>query len=71
MRCRAPGGIEGVERLALRVDSDMRVVLQHPARQMTADGLEHVVRHAHLGKLGDHRVSQVVEPEPWQPRGVA
>jgi hypothetical protein len=26
-------------------------VLQHPARQMTADG------HAHLGKLGDHRVS--------------
>ena len=42
MRCRAPGGIQGIERLPFRVDSDVRVVLQHPARQVTADGLEQV-----------------------------
>jgi hypothetical protein len=43
MRCRAPGGVQGVERLAFRVDADVRVVLQHAARQMTADGFEDVV----------------------------
>jgi hypothetical protein len=32
MRWRAPGGIESIERLALGVDSDVRIVLQHPAR---------------------------------------
>jgi len=28
---------------------------------MTADGLKYVVRHAHLGQLGDDRVPQIVE----------
>ena len=30
---------------------------------MTADGLKYVVRHAHLGQLGDDRVPQIVEPQ--------
>ena len=61
----------GVERLALRVDLDVRIVLEHPARQMTADGLEDVVRHAHLGQFGDQRVAQVMKPQPWQARGTS
>jgi hypothetical protein len=60
MRCRAPGGIHGNERLSFCVDSDVRVMLQHAAREVTADGLERVVRHAHLGQLGHHGVSQDV-----------
>ena len=70
MRCRAPGGIEGVQRLALRVDADVRVVLQHAARQVAADGFEHVIGHADLGQLGDDSVAQIVEPEAWQARGI-
>ena len=70
MRCRAPGGVQGIERLALRVDPDVRVVLQHPARQVAADRFEHVIGHAHLGQLGDDRVPQVVEPEAGQARRV-
>ncbi|WP_234800664.1 hypothetical protein [Luteitalea pratensis] len=30
-----------------------------------------MVRHAHLGQLGDDGVAQIVEPEAWQARGVA
>ena len=66
MRCRAPSGIEGVERLALRVDADVRVVLQHPARQVAADRFEHVISHAHLGQLGDDRVPEIVEAQALQ-----
>ena len=70
MRRRGAGRRRGVERLAFRVDSDVRVVLQHPARQMTADGLEDVVRRAHLCQLGDNGVPQIVEPEAWQARRI-
>jgi len=52
MRCRAPGGVEGVERLTFRVDADVRVVLQHAPRQMAADRFEHVIGDAHLRQLG-------------------
>jgi hypothetical protein len=41
-------------------------MLQHPARQVAADPLEHVIRHAHLGKLGDDRVPKVVEAQSVQ-----
>ena len=44
-----------VERLPLRVDSDVRVVLQHPARQMAADRFEQVIGDAHL--LRSSRIS--------------
>ena len=42
----------------------VRVVVEHPARQVAADRFEDVIRNAHLGKLGDDRVAQIVEPEP-------
>ena len=70
MRCRAPGGVESVERLALGVDPDVRVVLQHAAREVAADRFEHVIRDAHLGELSDHGVPQIVEPEARQARGI-
>ena len=38
-------------------------MLQHPPRQVTADGFEHVVGDAHLGELGDDRVPQIVKPQ--------
>ena len=44
----------------------MRVVLQHPARQVTADRFEHVIGDAYLGELSDHRVSEIVEPQAVQ-----
>ena len=56
MRCRAPGGIQGIERLALGIDPDVRVVLEHAPRQVAADRFEHVIGHAHLGQFGDQRV---------------
>ncbi len=56
MRWRAPGGIKSVERLALGVDADVRIVLQHPPRQVTADRFENVIGDTHLGELGDHCV---------------
>lgn len=55
LRRRAAGSIEGVERLALRVDSEVRVVLPHPARQVVADRFEHAIGDAHPGELGDDR----------------
>ena len=64
-------GVQRIERLALGVDPDVRVVLQHPARQVAADGFQHVVGHTHLGGLGDDRGPQIVEPEPAQASGVA
>jgi hypothetical protein len=51
MRWRAPGGIEGIERLPFRVDADVRVVLQHSARQVTADRFEHVIGDTLLSTL--------------------
>jgi hypothetical protein len=69
MRCRPPDGIEGVECRELRVDPDVRVVLQHPTCQMTADRFEHVIGDARLRQLGDDGVAQIMEPEPWQVRG--
>ena len=62
-RCVASSGIQGIERLAFRVDANVRVVLKHPARQMAADRLEHVIRDAHLCEFGDDRVPQIVEPQ--------
>jgi hypothetical protein len=67
-RCVASGAIQGLERLAFRVDADVRVVLKHPARQMAADRLEHVIGDAHLGEFRDHRMPQVVEPQAVQAR---
>ena len=49
--------VQRLERLALRVDPDVRVVLQHPARQMTADRLQHVIGDAEFGELRDDRVT--------------
>jgi hypothetical protein len=37
---------------------------------MAGNRLQHVVRHAHLGELGDHGVPEVVEAEARQARGV-
>lgn len=66
-----PCGVEGVECLALRVDADLRVVLQHPARQVAADRLQHVIGDPEFGDLGVDRVPQIVEPEPRQTGGIA
>ncbi|HKY23406.1 MAG TPA: hypothetical protein VJM31_19475 [Vicinamibacterales bacterium] len=43
-------------------------MLQHPARQVTADRFEHMIRHAHLGQLGDDRVPEIVEAQTVQSR---
>ena len=64
----SPQVVQGIQRLPLRVDPDVRVVLQHPARQMTADRFEHVIGHAHLGQLGDDRVPKIVEPQAVEAR---
>jgi hypothetical protein len=61
-RCRSwcqPHIVERIQGLALRVDPDVRVVLQHPPRQVTADRFEDMIGHAHLGKLCDDRVLTV------------
>ncbi|ODS54081.1 MAG: hypothetical protein ABS36_11585 [Acidobacteria bacterium SCN 69-37] len=65
-----PRFVQRVERLPLRIDADMRVVLQHPPRQVAADRLQDVVGHAQLRELRDDRVPQVVEPEAGQTGGV-
>ncbi len=41
-------------------------MLQHPARQMAADGLQDVIRHAHLGQLGDRGVPQIMKAQAVQ-----
>jgi hypothetical protein len=43
--------VQCVEGLPLRVDADVRVVLQHPAREVPVDRLEDVVGNAAFGKL--------------------
>jgi hypothetical protein len=45
----------------------MRVVLQHPGRQVAADRFEHVVGDAHLCELGNDRVPQIVDPQAVRP----
>ncbi len=35
--------VEGVERLPLRVDPNARVVLEHPARQVSGDRFQDVI----------------------------
>ncbi|MDP2054847.1 MAG: hypothetical protein Q8L75_14510 [Acidobacteriota bacterium] len=49
--------------MPFRVDADVRVVLEHPARQVAADRLQDVIGHAHLGKLGDDGVTEVVKAQ--------
>lgn len=39
-----------------RIGSDVRVVLEHSSRQVTADRLENVIGHTQLGELSDNRV---------------
>jgi hypothetical protein len=58
-----PSGVQRVERPALGVDADVRVVLQHPARQVAADRFEHVIGDADLGELGNDGV-----PQSWNRR---
>ena len=57
-------------RLALRVDADVRVVLQHATGQVAADRFEQVIGDAHLGKFGDHRVPQIMESQAMQARSI-
>jgi len=64
----SPQVVQRIERLALCVDPDVGIVLQHPARQVAADRFEHVIGHAHLGKLGDGRVPEIVEAQAMQAR---
>jgi hypothetical protein len=54
-----------------RVDADVRVMLQHPARQVSADRFQHVIGHAHFRELGNDRVTQVVKADTGQARRVA
>jgi len=65
-----PRLVQRVEGLPLRIDADVRIVLQHAARQVTADRLQHVIGDAEFRQFGDHRVPQVVEPEAGQTGGV-
>lgn len=62
MRPAAFARIQPVERILLRLQADVRIVLQHPSRQVARDGLDHVVRLAGLQEPGDDRVPQVMEP---------
>ncbi|MEO7191824.1 MAG: hypothetical protein ABI051_12285 [Vicinamibacterales bacterium] len=44
----------------------MRVVLQHPPRQVAGDRLDYVVGFTGLEQTGHNRVPQVVESQAWQ-----
>jgi hypothetical protein len=65
-----PGFVQRVERLPLGVDADVRMVLQHPTRQMATDRFKDVITNAQFSQFRDDRVSQIVEPEARQARGV-
>ena len=54
------GGLRGqvklIERRLLRVQSDVRVALEHPSRKVAGDRFDHVVRFAGFQEPGDDRV---------------
>jgi hypothetical protein len=49
--------VQRVERLPLRVDADVRVVLQHTPREVAADRFEHVVGDAPMRQRSRTSVS--------------
>jgi hypothetical protein len=54
--------VESIQRCLLSVQSNMGVVLKHPAREMPSDGLDDMVRFASLQQPRHDRVPQVMEP---------
>src|SRR4051794_29518071 len=61
------GFAETVKCRSLRRQPDVRVVLQHPAPQVSGNRLNDMVRLSRFKQPRHHRVPQVVEPQPAQP----
>lgn len=58
--------VKPIERGLLCLQPNVRIVLEHPPREMARDRLDHVVRFAGFEEPGDDRVPQVVEPKARQ-----
>jgi hypothetical protein len=55
------GLVEPIERRLFSLQADVRIVLQHPAREVPGNRFHHVIRLASLEESGDHRVAEVGE----------
>ena len=55
--------VKPVECGLLRLQPDVRIVLQHPPREVAGDRFDHVVRLAGLEEPGDNGVTEVVEAQ--------
>jgi len=64
-------GLKALKRRLLRSQADVRIVLQHPPRQVPRDRFHDMVRLASFQQSRDDSVPQVMEPEARQARGVA
>src|SRR5437899_12900629 len=51
--------------------ANMRIVLEHPARQVPGDGLDYMIRLPGFEQSRHDSMPQVMEPEALQARGVA
>src|SRR5581483_1241218 len=66
-----PPLIKPIERRLLRRQPNVRVVLQHAARQMARDGFDDVIWLTRLEQTRDDRVAQVMESQTSQSGSVA
>ncbi len=65
-----PVRVQSLQRLALGLQPNMRIVLEHLARQMARNRFEDVVGYSHFRELGDDGVPQVMESQAWQAGGL-
>jgi hypothetical protein len=56
--------MKSIKRGLLRLQADVRIVLQHPPREVTRNGFDHVIRLAGLEEPGDDGMAEVVEAHP-------
>jgi hypothetical protein len=51
-----PGVVESIERGLLGLQADVRIVLEHPPREVAGNRFDHVIRLAGLEEPGDNGV---------------
>src|SRR5438552_9827608 len=58
-----PRVVQAIECGLLRLEANVRVVLEHPPRELAGNRFDHVIRLAGLEEPGDNGVTEVVEAQ--------